>query len=139
MNTAVCVFLAISCVFAFENSDDFINKINSKQSLWKAGRNFQKDVPVEKLTGLLGMNSLPESVRRSFPVMEHEISGYHELPESFDARTRWSECKTIKQVADQSACGSCWVCKNSVTAPSSDNLKLKNPLDLSTCSTNFNT
>ncbi|EYB95961.1 hypothetical protein Y032_0154g2965 [Ancylostoma ceylanicum] len=31
-----------------------------------------------------------------------------ELPESFDARDHWPECKSIGIIRDQSACGSCW-------------------------------
>lgn len=103
--------LVISCVFAYENSDNFINEINSKQNLWKAGRNFHKDVPIKKLTGLLGLKSLSQSLRRTIPVMEHDIND-DDIPETFDARTQWSKCNTIKQVADQSACGSCWVSQN---------------------------
>eukprot|EP01108_Squamamoeba_japonica_P007836 TRINITY_DN67_c0_g1_i2.p1 TRINITY_DN67_c0_g1~~TRINITY_DN67_c0_g1_i2.p1 ORF type:complete len:279 (-),score=59.54 TRINITY_DN67_c0_g1_i2:113-949(-) len=30
------------------------------------------------------------------------------LPHSFDARENWPHCWTIKQIRDQSACGSCW-------------------------------
>jgi len=30
------------------------------------------------------------------------------LPESFDARTQWSQCDTIKAIRDQGRCGSCW-------------------------------
>lgn len=112
MNILLCAFSVISCVFAYENSDVFINEINSKQNLWKAGRNFHKAVPIENLSRLLGSKHLPQSLRRTIPVMEHEITD-DELPESFDARTHWSTCKTIKQVPDQSACGSCWVSKSS--------------------------
>ncbi|RCN47362.1 papain family cysteine protease [Ancylostoma caninum] len=31
-----------------------------------------------------------------------------ELPDSFDARQHWPECKSIGIIRDQSACGSCW-------------------------------
>ncbi|KIH56081.1 hypothetical protein ANCDUO_13743 [Ancylostoma duodenale] len=31
-----------------------------------------------------------------------------EIPESFDARASWPECKSIGMIRDESACGSCW-------------------------------
>jgi cathepsin B len=30
------------------------------------------------------------------------------VPDTFDSRTQWPNCWTIKQIRDQSACGSCW-------------------------------
>jgi cathepsin B len=33
-----------------------------------------------------------------------------DLPTSFDAREKWPECPTIRDIRDQGACGSCWVC-----------------------------
>jgi len=31
-----------------------------------------------------------------------------DLPDTFDSRTQWSQCTTIGQIRDQSACGTCW-------------------------------
>ncbi len=31
-----------------------------------------------------------------------------DLPVNFDAREKWPECESIKDVLDQSACGACW-------------------------------
>jgi len=31
-----------------------------------------------------------------------------ELPKSFDAREKWSNCSSIQEIRDQSQCGSCW-------------------------------
>ena len=30
------------------------------------------------------------------------------IPEFFDARKKWPNCKTIQQIRDQGSCGSCW-------------------------------
>lgn len=30
------------------------------------------------------------------------------LPENFDAREQWPNCESIKEIRDQSTCGSCW-------------------------------
>lgn len=102
------LLLALTCVFAYENSDEFINEINSKQNLWKAGRNFHKDTPMSDITRLLGVNSLPQDVLRTIPIVKNDVD-VDDLPEAFDARVQWPQCKTIKKVADQSACSSGWV------------------------------
>lgn len=31
-----------------------------------------------------------------------------DLPTTFDAREQWPECESIKEIRDQSSCGSCW-------------------------------
>ncbi|VDM68836.1 unnamed protein product [Strongylus vulgaris] len=37
-----------------------------------------------------------------------EIETDEPIPTSFDARTEWPFCESIKTIRDQSACGSCW-------------------------------
>lgn len=41
------------------------------------------------------------------PSMKHAVP--NDLPESFDARTQWPYCPTIREIRDQGSCGSCWV------------------------------
>jgi len=31
-----------------------------------------------------------------------------DIPENFDSRTNWPDCQSIKEIRDQSGCGSCW-------------------------------
>lgn len=31
-----------------------------------------------------------------------------DLPTTFDAREQWPGCDSIKEIRDQSSCGSCW-------------------------------
>lgn len=31
-----------------------------------------------------------------------------DIPENFDSRTNWNDCQSIKEIRDQSGCGSCW-------------------------------
>lgn len=100
------LFFASNCVYAF--SDDFINEINSKQNLWRAGRNFPDNTTILEIRRLLGSKALPREIFENIILKNHEMND-GDLPETFDARETWSQCKTIKQVADQSACASCWV------------------------------
>lgn len=36
------------------------------------------------------------------------VAPLKELPENFDSRQQWPNCESIKEVRDQSTCGSCW-------------------------------
>ncbi|CAN8005442.1 unnamed protein product [Ixodes pacificus] len=81
---------------------NFINKINTT---WKAGRNFDKSISMGYIRGLLGVNPKSKEYRLAEFVHE-EIPD--DLPESFDAREKWSHCDSIHLIRDQSTCGSCW-------------------------------
>ncbi|KAL1422080.1 hypothetical protein MTO96_003888 [Rhipicephalus appendiculatus] len=85
-------------------SDEMINFINNLNTTWKAGRNFDKNVPMSYIKKLSG--GLFESPKDKLPLRTH---GEHpNLPESFDARKQWPNCKSISLIRDQSSCGSCW-------------------------------
>jgi cathepsin B len=40
---------------------------------------------------------------------EKKMEPLKDLPATFDARTQWPNCPTLKEVRDQGSCGSCWV------------------------------
>lgn len=40
---------------------------------------------------------------------EKKMEPLKDLPTTFDSRTQWPNCPTLKEVRDQGACGSCWV------------------------------
>ncbi|XP_049525658.1 cathepsin B isoform X1 [Dermacentor silvarum] len=86
-------------------SDEMINFINSINTTWKAGRNFDENVPFSYIKGLMGV--LPDSKKYRLPLHYHEEIP-EDLPESFDAREKWSHCDSIHVIRDQSMCGSCW-------------------------------
>ncbi|XGW24109.1 hypothetical protein V3C99_005936 [Haemonchus contortus] len=42
------------------------------------------------------------------PVVQEAISTSGDIPESFDARTQWPQCSSLRHIRDQANCGSCW-------------------------------
>lgn len=97
-------------VIPFQNavlSDNFIERINSMNTTWTAGRNFHPETSMNFLKGLLGVHPdhqlyLPAQK----PSMLFGVSD--PLPESFDPRDKWPDCPTLKYIPDQGGCGSCW-------------------------------
>ncbi|KAG5887962.1 hypothetical protein JTB14_037354 [Gonioctena quinquepunctata] len=112
MKIAFCLgVITISSVFSASVdfhplSDEFIDHINNQQSTWKAGRNFDKHTPLSHIRGLLGALETPEHLKKN--LLYHEITEDTDIPESFDPRENWPECEIIKEIRDQSSCGSCW-------------------------------
>lgn len=47
------------------------------------------------------------------PAPVHTISTRDAIPESFDAREKWSKCSVIKEIKNQGGCGSCWAMASS--------------------------
>lgn len=39
---------------------------------------------------------------------QKEVIPIEGIPDTFDARTAWPNCESIKEIRDQSDCGSCW-------------------------------
>lgn len=86
-------------------SDEFIETINSKQSTWKAGRNFH----VDSLSQLHGLFGTLENPNKTLPFKVHAVSAREELSSFFDSRVQWGQCSSIRQIRDQASCASCWV------------------------------
>jgi len=86
-------------------TDELINLVNSNpESTWTAGHNVFSDWELDQFTSLLSDSVLPT---KATPLVnlgaDLSLAG---LPESFDARTKWSTC--IHPILDQGNCGSCW-------------------------------
>jgi cathepsin B len=90
---------------------DVAKHVNSVQSSWVAdpmasGR-FNNTLDAKNLCGTWLKDhpkyfKLPEREEdENFKVLAAE-----DIPESFDARTQWSNCTVISKVRDQSSCGS---------------------------------
>ncbi|XP_026317557.1 cathepsin B-like [Hyposmocoma kahamanoa] len=106
---AACIVLL--CAIASGNklhplSEEFINHINSKQSLWKAGKNFAKDISLKYIKNLMGARQ--DDFITTLEQKEHDYDLIASLPENFDPRDKWPNCPTLNEIRDQGSCGSCW-------------------------------
>ncbi|XP_023016606.2 cathepsin B isoform X2 [Leptinotarsa decemlineata] len=120
MRIAFCfIVVAISGAFSYgidsnPFSDEFIDYINSQQTTWTAGRNFDKNTPVSHVRKLLGAVKSPVPRSVTNVVLHSEDTP---IPESFDSRENWPDCNIIRVIKDQSSCGSCWGCRAYSLAP----------------------
>jgi len=74
--------------------------------LWmQAGVNFE-GVSMEQVRRSCGILNDADEIQ--LPLRTHKIDPAS-LPDSFDARTQWPNCPTIKEIRDQGSCGSSWV------------------------------
>ncbi|CAH1180220.1 unnamed protein product [Phaedon cochleariae] len=87
-------------------SDEYIDHINSLQTTWKAGRNFPKDMPLSNIKRRMG--SLKSENKGKLQKVHHVKADDEVIPDTFDARENWPDCKSIGLIRDQSDCGSCW-------------------------------
>ncbi|UYV64279.1 CTSB [Cordylochernes scorpioides] len=85
-------------------SDEYIEAINNLGTTWKAGRNFPKDTSKEYIRNLCG---LIKDNGNHLPTRYHDTEGV-EIPESYDVREAWSQCKSVHVIRDQGDCGACW-------------------------------
>nr|AAO60044.1 midgut cysteine proteinase 1 [Rhipicephalus appendiculatus] len=89
-------------------SEEMINFINSINTTWKAGRNFdEKRSHSDCVQGGDGASVLTATSTSSHFTSYEEDSRWT-CPESFTPREYWSHCSSIRVIRDQSACGSCW-------------------------------
>ncbi|CAG2175423.1 unnamed protein product, partial [Oppiella nova] len=87
-------------MYCTENVDQYIEYINSLNTTWKAGKNFENGF--RPVLGVLPRTT--PMVSDAHPIYDTNI----EIPESFDSLKQWSDCITIKQIRDQGCCGSCF-------------------------------
>ncbi len=53
-------------------------------------------------TRIINVSDAPVTIKVALP---EEVE---KLPKSFDGRTAWTECPSLKHVSDQGSCGGCW-------------------------------
>jgi cathepsin B len=103
----LALFAAAALAEEIAVSTSMIREINNKQSSWKASHNPVTRMPKSQARRLLGvdMNSLRAYTWR---VQEFTPAQIAAAPETFDSRTQWPNCPTMKDIRDQRHCGSCW-------------------------------
>jgi C1A family cysteine protease len=87
-------------------SEGFVKHLNSQPKItWQASTD-QGDIArltVREAKRLMGAKKggkpLPRITYKNKKI---------DVPDSFDSRQNWPECATMRQIRDQSACGSCW-------------------------------
>jgi cathepsin B len=86
-----------------------IAKVNSMNSSWTAGFNRRfAGQPITAIKRQLGVRDVNPPVWKRPPIKVHTGFDIAALPTSFDSRQQWPNCPTIKEIRDQSDCGSCW-------------------------------
>jgi len=88
-----------------------VDHINSLNPGWTAGYNSRiHSLSPPEYKGLLGtFREEPEANGLFAPWKVRKHPKVDNLPDSFDARERWSQCSsTIGYIRDQGHCGSCW-------------------------------
>ncbi len=104
LRVAVVAILFVVASAELMDQQKMSDYINSLGTTWKAGVNKRFEELSEK------------AIRRQMGVLsgglklpEKDIVPLKDIPDSFDSRTQWPNCPSIKEIRDQGSCGSCWV------------------------------
>ena len=96
-----CVIMLIALSLVCASSPRLVEvakQVNSMHTTWEAN----EAMPARDYSQLLG--ALKGGVEA--PIKKVQIRG--ELPTEFDPAKQWPECPSLKEIRDQSTCGSCW-------------------------------
>jgi cathepsin B len=107
----VAVILALFAAAALAEqiavSTSMIREINNKQNLWKASHNAITRMPKSQARRLLGVD-LNNLHAYTWRIKDYSAAEIAAAPETFDSRTQWPNCDTMKDIRNQKHCGSCW-------------------------------
>ncbi|CAD5212124.1 unnamed protein product [Bursaphelenchus xylophilus] len=91
------------------SGDALVDYVNSLKTSWTAEKSSViTSKPLEEQKRLLGLLDMPQELEHLVVLGSEELEMAEELPENFDARENWPDCKSIKHIRDQANCGSCW-------------------------------
>ena len=97
------IFLLLSIITSnnlfLNRQKEIVHRVNKLRTTWKASV-YNRDFRPLIGTYLNNPNQLPEKTTFN--------TNNDDLPENFDSREKWSYCESIKEIRDQSKCGSCW-------------------------------
>ncbi|KAG8239954.1 hypothetical protein J437_LFUL019459, partial [Ladona fulva] len=88
-----------------KDSKALLSHVNSKKSTWKAQSTYMSRLNRNHVKNMLGTR--PEKGPLNMKSTSTLVATMP-LPLSFDARTKWLSCPTIKRIRNQGFCGSCW-------------------------------
>jgi cathepsin B len=104
----LCLLALLACGKRERTFLDFksiIDRVNSAQKSWTAGHNTYFDgMDLEEIKHLMGALETPEHLK--LPLKD--VEPLQDIPEEFFSANEWPNCESIKEVRDQSTCGSCW-------------------------------
>lgn len=85
---------------------EIIAQVQATDAKWVAGHNHKFDgMSLEEVKTLMGtILETPEELK----LPERHMEPRGDIPTEFDSRTAWPNCESIKEIRDQSTCGSCW-------------------------------
>jgi len=104
---AVALIAAVALAEEIAVSSKVIREVNQKQSLWKAAHNHITRMPKSEARALLGVD-LKGLHAYEWRNQEYSAAEIRAAPATFDARTQWPNCPTMKEIRNQKHCGSCW-------------------------------
>lgn len=91
-------------------NDAFVSKINRlTNGQWEAtteNGHLLRHATLEEARRLMGVRDLDNSDLPPRVFSQAELSA--EIPDNFESEEHWPQCPTIREVRDQSNCGSCW-------------------------------
>ena len=101
----ITIIVCLACAKnIFLEQEPIINIINNLKTTWKAGHNKYFDgKTISEIKSLMGALETPDELK----LPEIEIEPLSDIPENFDSATNWPGCESLKEVRDQSTCGSC--------------------------------
>jgi hypothetical protein len=93
--------------FSTSQSEKIIQEINNMHTSWEAGPTPEDTIQeiLQSLRGRVDTTKIEE-----LSTLNHRSTLFPDLPDSFDARKKWPQCKDIIGIITrQGSCGSCWV------------------------------